>query len=60
MRFRFPNIKLLLENYWRVLRITRKPSMDDFTFISRICAIGMLIVGIVGFILYFSAILIGA
>ena len=60
MRFQFPNIKLLLENYWRVLRLTKKPTMDDYQFISKICALGMLIIGVIGFALYLVSILIGA
>jgi protein translocase SEC61 complex gamma subunit len=60
MKLQFPNIKLLLENYWRVLRLTKKPSMSDYTFIAKICAIGMLIVGVIGFAMYLVAVLIGA
>jgi protein transport protein SEC61 subunit gamma-like protein len=56
---RFPNIKLLLEGYWRVLRLTKKPTGDDYWFTAKICAAGMIIIGLVGFVLYLTAILLG-
>ena len=59
MRFQFPNIKLLLENYWRVLRLTKKPTKDDYIFTAKICAVGMLIIGVLGFGLYIVAVLLG-
>ena len=56
---RFPNIKLLLEGYWRVLRLTKKPTRDDYIFTAKICGAGMIIIGVVGFVLYLTAILLG-
>ena len=56
---RIPNIKLTLESYWRVLRLTKKPTRDDYFFTAKICGAGMLIIGVVGFALYLMAILLG-
>ncbi|HLC39354.1 MAG TPA: protein translocase SEC61 complex subunit gamma [archaeon] len=55
----FPNIKALLEGYWRVLRLTKKPTLDDYSFTAKICAAGMLVIGVIGFALYLTAILLG-
>jgi protein transport protein SEC61 subunit gamma-like protein len=46
------NIKETLENYRRVLKIAKKPSSEEFKMSARICAIGMAIIGIIGFIMY--------
>lgn len=35
----------------RVLKITRKPSNDEFKTIVKVCAIGMAVIGVVGFII---------
>jgi len=45
-------IRETLENYRRVLQIARKPDGSEFTFTAKICGIGMVIVGIIGFTLY--------
>jgi len=47
-----------LQNYKRVLKIASKPSKEDFFTAARICAIGMLLVGGIGFILYLISVLI--
>ncbi len=46
------NIKERLQNYIRILKITKKPSKGDFIDIARICAIGIAIIGLIGFALY--------
>jgi len=53
------NIKERLENYKRILMITKKPNWSDFTFITKICIIGMMVIGVLGLALYIMAILIG-
>ncbi len=52
-------IKERLENYKRILMITKKPSWSEFSFVTRICVIGMMIIGMLGLALYIMAILIG-
>lgn len=46
------NIKETLQNYKRVLTIASKPSREELLDVSRICAIGMVVIGTLGFILY--------
>jgi protein translocase SEC61 complex gamma subunit len=53
------NIKERLENYKRILMVTKKPNWSDFSFVTRICIIGMMIIGVLGLSLYLVAILIG-
>jgi len=53
------DIKERLQNYKRILMITKKPNLSDFSFVVRICAIGTVIVGVVGLALYLIAILLG-
>lgn len=50
-------IKERLENYKRVLTISKKPSIEEFKSIAKICALGMFIVGIIGFIMYVISVL---
>ena len=51
------NIKETLNNYKRVLQIARKPTMDEFVESTRICLIGMGVVGIIGFTIYLLTLL---
>jgi len=48
----------LLKTFWveclRVLRVTRKPDKQEFTTIVKISAIGMAIIGVVGFLIHFA------
>jgi len=53
------NIKETLQNYKRVLAIAHKPDKDEFNFSLRICALGMLILGVMGFVVYLVAVLMG-
>ncbi|MGM5487915.1 MAG: protein translocase SEC61 complex subunit gamma [Nanobdellota archaeon] len=40
-----------LKEYWRVLRLTKKPSMVEFKSIVKISALGMAIIGFIGFMI---------
>jgi len=40
------------KEYLRVLKITRKPEMDELTSTLRICLIGLAVIGLIGFIFY--------
>lgn len=53
------NIKERLQNYKRILQISKKPSLDELKEIVRICAIGMVLIGVVGFVIYILALLSG-
>jgi protein transport protein SEC61 subunit gamma-like protein len=46
------NIKRKLEDYRRVLQIAKKPSREDYIDTARICAIGLVIIGVMGFLMY--------
>ncbi len=51
------NIKETLENYRRVLAVSRKPTMDDYKLTAKISAVGMIAVGLVGFVIYLLSVL---
>jgi protein transport protein SEC61 subunit gamma-like protein len=53
------NIKEKLRNYKRILTIAKKPSTEEFLDTSKVCAIGIALVGVIGFLLYMIAILLG-
>ena len=38
-----------LKEYWRVLRLTKKPNMDEFKTIVKVSGLGMIIIGMIGF-----------
>ena len=50
-------IKEKLDNYKRILQIAKKPSREEFMDTARICAIGVAIIGAIGFVLYMISIL---
>ena len=52
-------IKERLQSYKRVLQISKKPTLEDLKDTARICAIGIVLIGVVGFVLYLLAILSG-
>ena len=49
MEFRFIE---KLEKYRRILRLTRRPSRDEFKNTGKITGLGIFIVGIIGFMIY--------
>jgi len=46
------NVPLRLSEYMRVLKLTRKPTRDEFTIIAKVAGAGILLVGFIGFIIY--------
>ena len=50
-------IKERLANYRRVLAISRKPSMDEFTQTLKVALIGIALIGAVGFVFFALSIL---
>jgi len=52
-------IKETLDNYKRVLKICHKPSREDFSSAARICTIGMILMGMIGFLVYLVAVFTG-
>ena len=51
------NIKERLSDYKRVLQVARKPNSDEYKKIAKICAIGILIIGAIGFVTYALSVL---
>lgn len=45
-------LKAFIKESGRVLRITKKPSKDEFLTILKVTAIGTVIIGLIGFIVY--------
>jgi protein transport protein SEC61 subunit gamma-like protein len=46
------NVSLRLGEYIRVLKLTRKPSKEEFWVIAKVAGAGILLVGFIGFIIY--------
>jgi protein transport protein SEC61 subunit gamma-like protein len=46
------NIPLRLGEYIRVLKLTRKPTREEFTVIAKVAGAGILLIGLIGFIIY--------
>ncbi|NJD51428.1 MAG: protein translocase SEC61 complex subunit gamma [Candidatus Methanoperedens sp.] len=46
------NVPLRLNDYIRVLKLTRKPSREEFSVIAKVAGAGILLVGFIGFIIY--------
>jgi protein transport protein SEC61 subunit gamma-like protein len=55
-----PDIKFdlneeLFRKYWRILKLARTPTRDEFRKIALVAAAGVLIVGMIGFLIYIGA-----
>ncbi len=46
------DIKSKIREWKRVLQIARKPTKDEFINSSKVCAIGMLLIGLMGFAIF--------
>jgi len=46
------DLRSKIRDYKRVLRIARKPSKDDFTTSAKVTAMGLVIIGVVGFLIF--------
>jgi len=53
------NQKILgrMASWRRVLQIARKPNMDEFVKIAKICALGIGFIGAIGFVTYMLSVL---
>ena len=52
------NLKEILSNYRRVLQVTKKPDKEEYFLTMRICAIGVAIIGLLGFVFYLISVLV--
>ncbi|MGM5482092.1 MAG: protein translocase SEC61 complex subunit gamma [Nanobdellota archaeon] len=43
--------KIKLNEYWRVLRVTKKPDSMEFKTIIKVSGLGMILIGLIGFII---------
>jgi protein transport protein SEC61 subunit gamma-like protein len=53
------DIKETIRKYRRVLHIARKPSKDEFLNSSKISALGIALIGMIGFVIFIAFILTG-
>ena len=56
-----PDIKFdineeLFRKYWRILKLARTPTRDEFKKIALVAAAGILVVGVIGFLIYIGMI----
>lgn len=49
------DLKKKLNEYTRVLRISKKPDREEFEMSAKVTGAGMLIIGLIGFIFYLLA-----
>lgn len=50
------NLKDLIRNWKRVLQIARKPNKDEFMSTSKICALGLVLIGVIGFLIFLTSV----
>jgi len=43
-----------LKNCWRVLKITRKPSKEEYLLAVKITGIGIIVIGLIGFSIFLA------
>ncbi len=46
------NVPLRFGEYIRVLKLTRKPTREEFSVIAKVAGAGILLIGFIGFIIY--------
>ncbi len=42
----------LFRKYWRVLKLARTPTRDEFQKIALVAAAGVVLIGLIGFVIY--------
>ena len=45
-------IKDYFKNLKRVMQIARKPTKEEFTVTSKICGLGLILIGFIGFVIF--------
>lgn len=48
------NLKEKLREYRRILQIARKPGKEEFTTSSKVTSIGIIIIGLIGFVIFLA------
>ena len=59
MKEMWPKVKEFSKECWRVLKVTKKPSTLEFKTIVKVSALGIAIIGIIGFFIQMIKILLG-
>ncbi len=52
-------VKKKIGEWRRVLKITRKPDREEFTMSAKVTGAGILLLGAIGFTIYFTATMLG-
>ncbi|MBN2458343.1 protein translocase SEC61 complex subunit gamma [Candidatus Woesearchaeota archaeon] len=52
--FTMNKLRMKLNEYWRVLRITKKPNGLEFKTIIKVSGLGMAVIGAMGFIIHMT------
>jgi len=42
----------IFHKYWRVIKLARTPTRDEFSKIALVAAAGILLIGLIGFLVY--------
>jgi len=53
------DIKSKILEWKRILQVARKPSKDEFVLSTRICTLGIVVIGAIGFAMYLAFAFIG-
>ncbi len=48
------DIKSKLLEWKRILQVARKPDRDEFILSSKICTLGIIVIGVIGFAIFLS------
>ena len=56
--FKSENITHVIKSYFRVLKLTKKPSREEFLTIAKVAGLGIIAVGVLGFIEYILLVMI--
>ena len=53
------SLRETFRRYRRVMQVARKPSREEYTGASKICALGIVVIGLVGFAIFPAFVLLG-
>jgi protein transport protein SEC61 subunit gamma-like protein len=42
----------IFNKYWRVIKLARSPTRDEFSKIAIVAAVGIALIGLIGFVIY--------
>jgi len=53
------SLRETFRRYRRVLQVARKPSKDEYLGASKICALGIVVIGVIGFAIFLLFVVLG-